>query len=200
MAVKRVKPKPMSKRSNLGPKDWSPTEREAAKELIAELDIKGYTQSEIAKEISVSQPMVCKMLAEIRQDYKDSYVDDRKMWVMKATRAHLGVIKEAQEQIAKLKEHGKVKRVRKSGTNAKGEFDEEGTQEEYGDIGGYLSIITENWTRIARLHGLEELPAQVFNLQVNNNTVNVFDQLLAAVLGVPAQPALPAIPVEGTSS
>lgn len=180
-----------------GPKTWSVTEREGVKARIQQLDLHGYNQTQIAAKlavegVTVDRATVGRMLGEIQKEYLESYVDNRKAYVMRATAAHLDLIMQAQEAIAKLRQFGHNKRVTR--TFEKNVKDDEGnwTSEpvtevtesvEDGQISPYLSIITENWKQIALLHGLHELPKQVFNIQVNNNTVNVFEQVLKAVLG-----------------
>jgi hypothetical protein len=168
-----------------GPRGWTLTEREGLKVEVARLDLQGYSQYQIAEKLDVSQSTACVLLKEVRADYESAYVDNRKAMVMRATAAHLDVIRQAQEQIARLKERGRVKKHTESGESPKGSFSKDAETVEDATIDGYLSIITENWTRIARLHGLEELPKQVFNIQVNNHQVNVFDRLLEAMLAAP---------------
>lgn len=159
------------------------TERQRLKNDAQQMDLRGATERQIAQQLGVSQATAHNLLAEIQQDYQDAYVDNRKAMVMRATAAHLDVIQQAQERIALVKERGKRKKVSKSGENAMGGYNEEVDTQEDGEIGGYLQIVTDNWKQIALLHGLHELPKQVFNVQVNHNTVNVFDQVLKAVLG-----------------
>src|SRR4051812_48826018 len=83
------------------------TERERLKTDVTKLDLQGYSQRAIAERLDTSHATINTLLAEINGDYKQAYVDDRKRWVMKATAAHLDVIRECQEQIARLKERGR---------------------------------------------------------------------------------------------
>lgn len=170
-----------------GAKNTSPpwarslTEREKIKEQVARLELQGYGKTAISEKLGIAPMSVYNLQKEIQQDYQDAYVDNRKAWVMRATAAHLDVIREAQEQIERIKTKGKRKRVREEGTGEKGGWSKEGEVVEDGEIGGYLSIITENWTRIARLHGLEELPKTVFNVLVDNRQINPFDAAMEAM-------------------
>jgi hypothetical protein len=175
-----------------GPRAWTLTEREGLKVQAAKLDLQGYTQRDIAEKLDLSQSTACLLLKEIRADYESAYVTCRKALVMQATAAYLDVIRQAQEELERLRARGKRKTVTEEGTTDKGGFRKTVRSREDAEIAGLLSVVTENWTRIARLHGLEELPKQVFNLTVNNNQSNIFDQLLQALLAEPG-PSAPAI-------
>ena len=173
-----------------GPREWTPTEREQTKVRVAELDRQGHNQIQIAEKLNVSQATVSVLLKEIRQDYEEAYVDCRKAMVMKATAAHLDVIREAHEQIERLKAKGRRKTTAEKGASPKGPFRKTATIREDADLAGLLSVIADGWKQIARLHGLEELPKQVFNLSVNNHAPNIFDQLLTAMLADEGESAL----------
>lgn len=177
-----------------GPRGFTLTERERLKNEAQQLDLQGYSSYQIGEKLGVSKGTAYGLLAEIQDDYQKAYVDNRKAMVMRATAAHLDVIRQAQEQIAKLRANGKtknvVKRYDKMVKDEEGNWSVEPVEEttdsrEDGEIGGYLGIITDNWKQIGLLHGLHDLPKQIFNVQVNNNTVNVFEQVLQAVLGNP---------------
>ncbi len=179
------------------------TDRERVKHAIQQYDLKGYSQTAIAAmpDIKCSQGLVSTLLKEIQKDYQDAYVDNRKMWVMKATHAHLDVIREAQEAIAKLKTVGKKRSKTESGVGGKGEFSKDVEETEDGEIGGFLTIIQNGWKEIASLHGLRELPEQVFNLNVTQNTVGMFDQfVLEMIKGQPQPERVVAVPTPGEPS
>lgn len=53
------------------------TEREKALALVAELDGRGWTQRQIAKELGVSAPMVCYDLKQVRRRYAASTLESR---------------------------------------------------------------------------------------------------------------------------
>jgi hypothetical protein len=75
------------------------------------------------------------------------------------------------------------------GGDRQGGFRKTVTMREDADIVGLLTVITDNWTRIARRHGLDELPKPVFNVQVTNTQVNIFDQLFNALYPANGAPA-----------
>lgn len=58
-------------------KTSSALDREARLVKVAELDRQGYSQSEIAKKVGVSQPMISKDMALIRKRYEASIVHDK---------------------------------------------------------------------------------------------------------------------------
>ena len=60
----------------------TPTQVQAHRARIQEMDLKGYTQVMIARSLDISQPLVSLELKAIRQEYHDAYVDDRKALVL----------------------------------------------------------------------------------------------------------------------
>lgn len=60
-----------------GPTAKSKTERHERMALIAKLDKQGWHQHAIAREVGVSQPMVCILLKKIRKQYNESQYADR---------------------------------------------------------------------------------------------------------------------------
>ena len=184
-----------------GPRDWTPTEREGLKAQVARLDLQGYTQRDIAAVLGVGQSTAHALLKEVQKDYQEEYVDCRKIWVMKATAAHLEVIRQAHDEIAKLKATGRRRLHQEAGTNAKGTFSKRSKTVEDGDIGGLLAVLQQGWREIAALHGLKELPSQVWNVQVSNNSVNnVFDQLYEALFPKEPQSSIDNGPVIDVTS
>lgn len=182
-----------------GPRDWTPTEREGLKAQVAWLDLQGYTQRDIAAALGVGQSTAHVLLKEVQKDYQEAYVDNRKAMVMRATAAHLDVIRQANDEIAKLRASGRCRRHRELGANPKGRFYKKSKTVEDEDICGLLAVVQQGWREIALLHGLKDLPAQVFNLTVNNNTQNVFDRLYEALFPTAPQPVLENGPVVGAT-
>jgi transposase len=166
--------------------------REGLKVQVAKLDLQGYTQRDIAEKLDIGQSTAHVLLKEVQEDYQQAFVDDRKAMVRRATAAHLDVIRECHEQIAKLKARGRVRRHIEAGTNAKGEFRKRSVTREPAELGHYLSIIQNGWREIALLHGLKDLPAQIFNVQVNssNPVQDMLDRMLAIAGGAEELPAL----------
>jgi hypothetical protein len=103
------------------------------------------------------------------------------------------VIRQAQVEVERLRDRGRRKTVTESGTTTKGGFRKTVASREDGDIAGLLAVVQAGWREIALLHGLKELPAQVFNVQVNNTAPNIFDRLLAAMLAADPSTSTPAI-------
>ena len=168
-----------------GPKGWSLTDREAVKAEVAKLDRRGYNQYQIAAALGrVSQATVCNMLKEIRADYQAAYVDDRKAVATEATTALREVNAECWMQIDRLKREGKKRTASKDGENQHGTYNESLEIVEDADIGGYLSLISKNWSEILAIHGVKALPEQVFNIVTINGaeTEGVFNRLLESTL------------------
>ena len=167
----------------------TPTQVQAHRARIQEMDLKGYTQVLIARHLDISQPLVSLELKAIRQEYHDAYVDDRRALVMRETGVLLDVRRRAYEEMEELKRKGKKKRVSASGTAGEGGWSKEEETTEDPNVGGFLSIILDTEQKIARLWGLEELPKVVF--QVNNTQNNMVvgqDELLRLLLGAQSQP------------
>lgn len=166
-----------------GPK-FTLTDRERVKFAIAQYDIKGFSQTDIAKmpDVNVSQATVSNILREIQQDYQDAYIDNRKMWVMREHAVLMDLRRRANVEIERLKAEGKKKSVRKSGTSDKGGFDAEENTVEDPELLGWHRLVLDTVRESAELLGLKELAAQVFNLNVNSNTVNMFDRFMLEML------------------
>lgn len=177
------------------------TERESLKAKVQELDLMGYSQRAIAERVDASQSTVHVLLAEIQQDYQDAYVDNRKMWAHKATLGHLNVIMQAQEELAKLRAKGRVRLYREEGTTPGengGAYSKKSVTKEGGEVAALLGVIQKGWQEIAAIHGIKELPAQIFNLTLNNN-VNPFEQMLMAMRQLDSEGWAPTPePAEGT--
>jgi predicted transcriptional regulator len=62
-------------------KHKSPTDLEATLQRVAEMDRRGYSQYEIAREVGVRQPTVSEYLKKIRKRYVESMLEDRKEMV-----------------------------------------------------------------------------------------------------------------------
>lgn len=84
-------------------KTKSATDMERMLARVAELERKGWAQTKIAKELGVSQPMVCKYLRKIRQRYVKHAVHNREALVETSVAQIKDVMSEAWEALEKSK-------------------------------------------------------------------------------------------------
>lgn len=189
VGAKTRKPNPLKS----GPR-FTLTQRERFKLDVQRLDSEGYSQRQIAERLNCAHATVGTVLKEIQADYEQAYVDNRKMWVVRELGVLMDLRRRAFEEIAALKANGKKKRVTKTGSSEKGGYSEEAETVEDPELLGWHKLVLETVQETAELMGLKKLPDQVF-VQVNANQVNVFDQLLGALLASPG-PARAADPGE----
>lgn len=100
-------------------RDPRKTIRQELRFKIATLDRKGYTQQEIAKKVGISQPMVCKYLKKIRDEYAKATILTHDGKIQDMISRKLMLVKEAYEAFERSGED-KV-RIEEEET----EFDEE---------------------------------------------------------------------------
>ena len=134
------------------PKFKNKEERLKAMEQIARLEGMGYTQSEIAEKMNLSQPMVHMYRKKIQREYNDSIPDMRSGMVHEKLRQYRHVRKEAWEAWEKSKTDTAKRTVEKEYGKGKSKDGDEPTVE---DAGGMLSV-----TRIKKIMVREgRLPA-----------------------------------------
>lgn len=89
----------------------SPTELEEVLERVAVLDRRGWTQHQIAREVSVSQPMVCGYLKKIRERYKTQQLQHREEAIEEKLEQYREIRREAWAAWERSKEDARSKTV-----------------------------------------------------------------------------------------
>lgn len=143
------------------PKFKTALERESVKAEVSRLHRRGYSQYDIAKvlkttlKVSISQPMICNYLRDIREAYIESAVEDRKLMVYEKLAQYKEIVKEAWDQFERLKK-GRRKVVRDSGDGANGSWDKTSVTEEEAEGSQYLRIVMDAHKAVRELMGLDE--------------------------------------------
>ncbi len=142
-------------------KKLTPMLQEQVKAEIAKWNRRGYTQTDIRRElkksldVSISQPMVSIYISRIKEEYKESAIEDRRVMVAEKLDEYREVIREAWAAWERSKE-GKRRTTKESGENDKGAYSKESVTEEEMRASEYLKIVMEGYRAIREMLGLDE--------------------------------------------
>lgn len=190
--TKGTKNSPTAKKT--GPKGGGRGRVETVKELdrerIAYLLRMGYSQSQIAEDVKLSQPQVCIECKKIRERTLDSMIADRKHLIHQEYSVIMDVRRMAYIGFEAAKS-GKKRKTREVKCGGEGVgYEKESTMEE-GILppSEYINVILKTNERICDLFGLDEAVKNIFNVTATSSTVVASPQdLVSLILGLRQQP------------
>lgn len=176
-----------------GAAKFSDTEREAILDTVAELDRNGWSQTKIAKHIGVSQPMVHNYLTEIKRRYRETYIDEHRVYAARELAFLMDMRRRAEEALRRTEQQERVKTTEEQSEGGEGGgFSKSKTENEgLKPAAEYMTILLGTSDRIRKLLGLDE----AIKLDVSA-TVGVVDLMTllaqaAQARGLTQQAALP---------
>ncbi len=198
----KVRPTKKGKRGSTGPRFDERVLPQVIEE-VARLRRQGFTQHKMVDELEklfavrVSQGMVMQYEKKVVERYRESTVEERKLYVEEAVAALMDVINEAWAGLERSKLDAekvvkkffevadcpgcfgtgerKGKECSKCGGDGKWQAPGETAETREGRLPGaeYLKVVIDAWKQIAELRGLKPVAANLTAIQVNNTQNNM---------------------------